>query len=112
MALTPDLFEPVAEKDNPQGILAVVHQRNRKVWKISPAGIFILEQRWSLRRTPATWEQSCAAWMQPVADGLFLLEGGVDPYPPFVRTGQHGDDFLENPGAGFVRRFRKMGTQE
>jgi TrmH family RNA methyltransferase len=74
-----DTLAAVAEKDNPQGIVAIVRQKH-----------------WSLEAlTPATFAVALVAPQDPGnvgtvmrtldavgAEALFLLDGGVDPYHP------------------------------
>ena len=80
-ALTGELFAAIAEKDNPQGLLAVVRRRQTRLADLA-AGSF-------------RWGAACVAPQDPGnvgsilrtldavgADGLFLLDGGTDPYHP------------------------------
>lgn len=81
LALTGDLFAALAEKDNPQGVLAVVRQKTWSLDHLSPQDF--------------RWGAACVAPQDPGnvgsilrsldavgADGLFLLDGGVDPFHP------------------------------
>ncbi len=101
VALTSELFSAIAEKDNPQGILAVVRQRHLKLDDIAREH-FRFGAALVSPQDPGNVGTILRTLDAAGADGLFLLDGGVDPYHPSVRTGQHGDDLLEKPGAGFV----------
>ena len=84
---TSDLFSAVSEKDNPQGILALVQQRH-----------LILDDVISSPQRAQERFHFGAALVSPQdpgnvgtilrtldavgADGMFLLDGGVDPYHP------------------------------
>lgn len=80
-ALSSEVMETLTEKDNPQGILAVVRQRKRTLDTLSPDtlrfGVALVSPQDSgnlgtiLRTLDAVG-----------GDVLFLLDGGVDPYHP------------------------------
>lgn len=80
-AVHSEVMESLSEKDNPQGVLAVVRQRQRVLDAFSPAflrfGVALVSPQDSgnlgtiLRTLDAVG-----------GDALFLLEGGVDPYHP------------------------------
>jgi TrmH family RNA methyltransferase len=91
-ALPRDLFADLADKDNPQGILALVHQRRLKLKDLTPKAI--------------NWGAACVAPQDPGnvgtilrtldavgADGLFLLDGGVELYHPSVVRASMGTLF-------------------
>ena len=101
VALTTNLFESVADKDNPQGILAVVHQKKVSLQEISSgnlqAGAALVSPQ-----DPGNVGAILRTLDAVGGEGLFLLDGGVDPIPSGLCAGKHGDDILENPGSGFV----------
>jgi len=79
--VTVDVFNSLAGKENPQGILAVVRQPQEKIEDLNSANF--------------EWGAACIAPQDPGnvgtilrtidavgASGLLLLEGGVDPYHP------------------------------
>ena len=79
--VTVEVFNSLADKENPQGILAVVRQRQEKLVDLNPGNF--------------AWGAVCVAPQDPGnvgtilrtvdavgASGLLLLAGGVDPYLP------------------------------
>lgn len=76
-----DVFSSVAEKENPQGILAIVHQRHWQLEQLS---------RTDFRRGVALVSPQDPGNVGTIlrtidavgADALILLEGGVDPFHP------------------------------
>jgi TrmH family RNA methyltransferase len=79
--VTAEVFNSLAEKENPQGILAVVRQRQEEIEDLNPENF--------------AWGVVCIAPQDPGnvgtilrtidavgASGLLLLKGGVDPYHP------------------------------
>lgn len=92
VALSGDLFANLAVKDNPQGILAIAHQRIHTLENISAYHF--------------TWGAACIAPQDPGnvgtllrtldavgADGLFLLDGGVELYNPSLVRASMGSLF-------------------
>jgi RNA methyltransferase, TrmH family len=80
-ALAPEVFASIAEKENPQGILAVVRQ--------NPASLEQLEPRnfdWGVAlvspQDPGNLGTILRAIDATGASGLILLDEGVDPYHP------------------------------
>ena len=78
---TVEVFNSLTGKENPQGILGVVRQREEKINDLNPDNF--------------SWGVTCVAPQDPGnvgtilrtidavgASGLILLEGGVDPYHP------------------------------
>lgn len=80
-ALTSDLFNGVAEKDNPQGILAIVHKRRETLEDVTVEDFHIGAALLS-PQDPGNVGTILRSLDAVGADGLFLLEGGVDPYHP------------------------------
>jgi TrmH family RNA methyltransferase len=90
--LAKDLFVSLVSKDNPQGILAVAHQREHKLGTISSAHF--------------KWAAACISPQDPGnigtilrtldavgADMLFLLDGGVELYNPTLVRSSMGSLF-------------------
>jgi len=81
VALTPELFSSITEKDNPQGLLAVVHQRHLRLNDILPEH-FHFGAALVSPQDPGNLGTILRSLDAIGADGLFLLDGGVDPYHP------------------------------
>ena len=81
VALTPGLFSAIAEKDNPQGILAVVGQRHLKLEDLQPEGIHLAAALVS-PQDPGNVGTILRTLDAVGGEALFLLDGGVDPYHP------------------------------
>jgi len=79
--LTPDVFTALAEKDNPQGILAIVQQRHLTLDDITPEQ-FLFGAALVSPQDPGNVGTILRCLDAVGADGLFLLDGGVDPYHP------------------------------
>lgn len=79
--LLPQLFDSVVEKENPQGILAIVHQQKTQLDEIKP-GTF----QWGVAAISPQDPGNIGTILRTIdcvgADGLFLLDGGVDAYHP------------------------------
>ncbi len=75
------IFNSVAEKENPQGILAIVEQRRIQLDELD-TNTFI----WGVAAIQPQDPGNVGTILRTIdcvgADGLFLLEGGVDPYHP------------------------------
>ncbi len=80
-ALTPDLFNSLAEKDNPQGILAIVRQRHINLEDEALKG-FHFGMALVSPQDPGNVGTILRSLDAAGADGLFLLDGGVDSYQP------------------------------
>ncbi|KAA3648292.1 MAG: RNA methyltransferase [Chloroflexi bacterium] len=76
-----DVFASIAEKDNPQGVLAVVRQQPHKLDEFSPANL-----GWGVALVAPQDPGNVGTILRTMdavdADGLILLDGGVDPYHP------------------------------
>lgn len=110
--VTAEAFESIAEKDNPQGVAAIVRQRT-----------------WRLEDLPARGLQLGVACVSPQdpgnvgtilrtldavgADVLFLLDGGVDPFHPSAVRASMGAIFwkpvVQVPFDVFVQWARRQG---
>lgn len=77
--LTVDAFASVAEKDNPQGILAVVRPRQYTLDELGPG-----EFPWGVALVAPQDPGNLGSILRCIdavgASGLILLDGGVDPY--------------------------------
>jgi RNA methyltransferase, TrmH family len=81
--LTRDLFVDIAEKDNPQGILAIVHQKHLSFDDIKLEQ-FLFGAALIAPQDPGNVGTILRTLDAVAADGLFLLEGGVELYHPSV----------------------------
>jgi TrmH family RNA methyltransferase len=92
VALPRDLFVSIAEKDNPQGILAIVHQRRVALENVTPEhfafGVAVVSPQ-----DPGNVGTILRTLEAVGADGLFLLDGGVDLYHPSVVRASMGTLF-------------------
>ncbi len=79
--LTSDLFVSLAEKDNPQGILAVVRQRHVTLDNLTPKNF-----SWGAAVVSPQDPGNIGTILRTLdaigADGLILLDGGADPFHP------------------------------
>lgn len=110
--VTPQVMESIAEKDNPQGILAVVRQRQSR-----------LEELGDIQRAVALVSPqdpgnvgTILRTMDAVgAQALFLLDGGVELYHPSVVRSSMGTLFwkpvVQASFGQFVGWARKMAFQ-
>ena len=57
------VMESLADKENPQGILAIVHQKKTQLKDLKPVTRAVAS---SLRKTQATWGRSFAQWTPSV----------------------------------------------
>ena len=85
--IAPYLLKNIAGKDNPQGILAIVHQQIQVLESID-----VMTCRWGIAivapQDPGNVGTIIRTMDSVGADGLFLLDGGVDPFhPSCVRAG-------------------------
>ena len=76
-----DVFQHIASKDNPQGILAVVRQHLDKLERFNPDNF-----SWGVAAAAAQDPGNVGTLMRTIdavgASGLILLDGGVDPFHP------------------------------
>lgn len=81
LPILPQLFSSVAEKENPQGILAVVHQRRIQLEDLKSETM-----QWGVAAIQPQDPGNVGTILRTIdcvgADGLFLLDGGVDFYHP------------------------------
>ena len=90
--LVPGLFTSIAGKDNPQGILAVVRQQHVGLKDVDPSkfsfGVAVLSPQ-----DPGNVGTILRTLDAVGADGLFLLDGGVDLFHPSVVRASMGTLF-------------------
>ena len=92
VSLPRELFDAVAGKDNPQGILAVVHQRHTFLEDISPE-FFTFGAAAVSPQDPGNVGTILRTLEAVGADGLFILDGGVELYHPSVVRASMGAIF-------------------
>jgi TrmH family RNA methyltransferase len=90
--MTSDLFADIAEKDNPQGLLAVVHQKHLKFDDIKLEHFHFAAALIS-PQDPGNVGTILRTLDAVAADALFLLEGGVELYHPSVVRASMGTLF-------------------
>lgn len=80
-ATSAEVFQSIADKDNPQGILGVVHKPNVRLEEISPSN-----SRWVLAVVSSQDPGNVGAILRSIdavgASALFLLDSSVDPHHP------------------------------
>jgi TrmH family RNA methyltransferase len=112
IALTGDLFTSIADKENPQGILAVAHQREQvldqfSLEKSSLAAAVVSPQ------DPGNVGTILRTLEAVGATALFLLDGGVDLYHPSVVRASMGALFwvpvIQTSFNEFVHWIKKKG---
>jgi len=91
-ALTRNLFTAIAGKDNPQGILAILRQRQLNLDSISPNTF-----HWGVAAVSPQDPGNVGTILRTLeavgADGFFLLDGGVELYHPSVVRASMGTLF-------------------
>lgn len=114
VALTSNLFEAVADKDNPQGILAVVHQKKVSLEEVT-SGHFLHGAALVSPQDPGNVGAILRSLDAVGGDGLFLLEGGVDPFHPACVRASMGTIFwkplVQASFDDFVKWARKNGCR-
>lgn len=90
--LAPDLFAGLAEKDNPSGLLAVVRQRRLALESLAPDKF-----AWGVAVVSPQDPGNVGAILRTIdavgADGLLLLDGGVELYHPALVRASMGTLF-------------------
>lgn len=80
-ATTPDVFESIAEKENPQGILAVVREREGRLEDLTPQNF-----PWGVALVAPQDPGNLGTILRSIdavaASGLLLIDSSVDPYHP------------------------------
>lgn len=117
-ALGEAAFESFAEKENPQGIAALVRQRHLTLEQFPP---FRLAAALVSPQDPGNVGSIFRTLDAAGADGLFLLEGGADPYQPACVRASMGTlfwkPFVQTSFTAFLHwaragGFRLVGTSE
>jgi TrmH family RNA methyltransferase len=83
-------MESLADKENPQGILAIVHQRQTKLTDLKPIRIAAAVVS---PQDPGNVGTILRTLDAVNADALFILDGGVDLYHPSVVRASMGTLF-------------------
>ncbi len=80
-AIAPDIFDALVEKENPQGILAVVRQRYAALAELSPHNF-----AWGVALVAPQDPGNVGSILRTIdavgASGLLLLDSSVDPHHP------------------------------
>ena len=108
------VFDSIAEKENPQGIIALVHQRHRKLADLNHEGF-----RRGVALISPQDPGNVGAILRTIdaagADGLILLDGGVDPFHPSAVRASMGTLFwrpvVQTTFAAFVEWAGQSGTK-
>jgi TrmH family RNA methyltransferase len=88
--VTPQVMETLADKENPQGILAVVRQKKRQLKELKP---FKRAVALVSPQDPGNVGTILRTMDAVGADALFLLDGGVELYHPTVVRASMGTIF-------------------
>jgi TrmH family RNA methyltransferase len=91
--VTPQVMESLADKDNPQGIIAVVQQRQTKISEIQASGNAVALV---LAQDPGNVGTILRTMDAVGVEMLFLLEGGVELYHPSVVRASMGTLFWKS----------------
>jgi TrmH family RNA methyltransferase len=91
--VTPQVMESLADKDNPQGIIAVVQQRQTKISEIQASGNAVALV---LAQDPGNVGTILRTMDAVGVEMLFLLEGGVELYHPTVVRASMGTLFWKS----------------
>ena len=102
--LEADLFTDLTEKENPQGILAVVRQRHLGLQEVQPAAIHLAAALVS-PQDPGNVGTILRTLDAVGAEALFLLEGGVELYHPSVVRASMGTLFWKTVIQASFRDF-------
>jgi TrmH family RNA methyltransferase len=91
-ALAQDVFDSLAEKENPQGILAVVGRREQKLAELNPQNF-----PWGVALDAPQDPGNLGTILRSIdatgASGLILLDSHVDPYHPSAVRASMGTVF-------------------
>jgi len=101
-ALAPEVFRSIAEKENPQGILAVVRQPRTALADLHPGNF-----AWGVALVAPQDPGNIGTVLRTVdavgASGLLLLDGGADPaHPNAVRASMGAQFWLPVVSASFA----------
>lgn len=109
-AVSSSVMESLADKDNPQGILALVSQRIQSMAALSSADVFSAVALVS-PQDPGNVGSILRAMDAVGADALFLLDGGVDVYHPSVVRASMGALFWKPVISGTFDEFAAWAKQ-
>lgn len=114
--VTAEVFESIAEKDNPQGLAAIIRQRSLRLDALSKSKFLVAAVS---PQDPGNVGTILRTVDAVGADGLLLLDGGADPYHPSVVRASMGSlfwkPFVSSRFADFYtwsqsNKFRIIGT--
>lgn len=92
LAVTPDVYQTISDKENPQGILAVVHQTYTGLETRSPENF-----PWGVALVAPQDPGNLGTILRTIdsvgASGLLLLDSAVDPYHPNAVRASMGSIF-------------------
>jgi TrmH family RNA methyltransferase len=88
--VTASVFEAVAEKENPQGILAVVRKRERRLADLARVTTAVALDT---PQDPGNLGTVIRTVDAVSGDAVFVLDGGVDPFHPVVPRASMGGLF-------------------
>jgi RNA methyltransferase, TrmH family len=104
IAIPADIFTEIADKENPQGIIAVLHQRTIGFPEVTPQdvplGVAVVSPQ-----DPGNVGTILRTMDAVGADGLFLLDGGVDPYHSSSIRASMGAIFWKKVVQGTFEQF-------
>lgn len=109
-ALAANVFDSLAQKENPQGILAVVKQRETKLSDLNPEsfpwGIALVEPQ-----DPGNLGTILRTINAVAASGLILLDNSVDPYHPNAVRASMGAQFWHPIASASFEEFASWAAQ-
>lgn len=111
-ATSAEVFNSIADKQNPQGILALVHTPDLRLEDLSPQNF-----SWGVALVAPQDPGNIGTILRTIdavgASGLLLLEGGADPYHPHAVRASMGSLFwqpvIQASFADFVSWAGQMG---
>lgn len=110
-ATTPEVFESIAEKENPQGILAVARQPAIALDELTPQNF-----PWGVALVAAQDPGNLGTILRTVdavgASGLLLLDGSVDPYHPSAVRASMGAMFWRPPVSASFAEFTRWARRQ
>lgn len=110
IATTAEVFETLSSKENPQGILAVVHIQERALTTLDP-----LNFPWLVALIAPQDPGNVGTILRTIdavgASGLILLDGGVDPFHPSLVRASMGSLFWYPLVRGSFGAFSRWAKQ-
>ncbi len=108
--ITSDVFESISEKDNPTGIIAVVHQSRQALERLTPDafnfGVALVSPQ-----DPGNIGSILRTMDAVGASGLILLEGGADVYHPGAVRASMGALFSKQVAPAAFDEFTRWAKQ-